>query len=96
MGPCFIKLKLILVPFATFQLWTVLFVSVRTGTAYRYLFHSAGKFCENQLKACSVGVSIRQAYRHPFSKKHWLWTLFISRFIMVALCNRADHYIFAL
>jgi len=50
---------------------------VRADTAYGHLFHAAGQFCENQLKACSLNASIRRAYRHLFSfqKKHcsYVW-----------------------
>ena len=44
-------------------------MTVRAGTAYRRLFHAAGKFCENQLKACSLRASIRHVYRHLFVSK---------------------------
>jgi len=47
----------------------VLFMMVRAGTAYGHLFHAAGQFCENQLKACSPNASIRRMYRHFFFSK---------------------------
>jgi len=40
----------------------------RRYTAYQYFFRAAGKFCENELKACGLDASITQ---HVFvSKKH--------------------------
>ena len=55
------------------------FVAVRTGTAYRRLFHTAGgKFCENQLKTCSLSASVRYASsaRFCFPKKALALMLF--------------------
>ena len=48
------------------------FVTVRADMAYRRHFHAAGKFWENQLPACSLSVSIRNAsYRRLlFPQKH--------------------------
>ena len=34
--------------------------AIATGSMYRHLFHDAGKFCENQLKACRLSASIRR------------------------------------
>jgi len=32
------------------------FVTVCTGTAHRHLFRAAGKFCECQVKACTLNA----------------------------------------
>jgi len=36
---------------------SALFVMIRTGMAYRRLFHAAGRFCENQFEACELSAS---------------------------------------
>jgi len=41
----------------------VLFCDARARTAYRHLFQSAGKFCENQLKVCCPNATMRHAYQ---------------------------------
>ena len=41
--------------------WALVYAGTR-----RQLFRAAGKFCENQLKACGLSVSIRHTYRHLF------------------------------
>jgi len=37
-------------------------VTVHIGTVYRHVFHAAGKFCENELKACDLS----DVYQHLF------------------------------
>lgn len=54
---------------------SVLFVTIRASPACRQLFHTAGKLCEDQLNACSLGTRLldMRIYRHIFvSQNHHL------------------------
>ena len=76
-------------------------VSVRNFALYPFVFRWAATICRLVLAVLYSSVSLtslwKEAFNHQaFVRSIWAYTSFHNRFVMVALCNRANHYIFIL